>query len=113
MNISTRFVEGIPVVEPAGRIDAESADRLEELLATRLADQPAMLIIDLSAAGVVSSAGLRVLLRCAQRIRGQGCLVLCGAGPAIRELLDLAGLDRLMRVSQDLDSALQSAACPA
>jgi len=111
VNISTRIVENVTVVEPAGRIDAESADRLEELLSARLADRPPMIVIDLSSARFVSSAGLRVFLRISSQMRGYGQLSLCGAPINIRELLELAGLGQLMEIHEDLPSALQAAAC--
>ncbi len=113
MNISTRMMENVPVVQPAGRIDAQSADRLEEILRGRQADQPQMIVVDLASTQFVSSAGLRVFLRTAQQMHGQGRLLLCGADEKIRELLDLAGLGQLMGIYEDLPSALQSATSPA
>ena len=64
-------------------------------------------VIDLAGVEYISSAGLRVLLLAAKRLRPpQGSLVLCGLGPSVRTVLELAGFMSLFVVEPGREQAL-------
>jgi stage II sporulation protein AA (anti-sigma F factor antagonist) len=64
----------------------------------------------------ISSAGLRVLLLAAKRLKPpQGALVLCGIAPSVRTVLELAGFMSLFAVEPTRPQALarlESATAP-
>ena len=57
------------------------------------------LVVDFSGVEYISSAGLRVMLILAKRVREQrGALALCGLGDSVRHVFDLAGFLPLFAV---------------
>ncbi|HET7291629.1 MAG TPA: STAS domain-containing protein [Vicinamibacteria bacterium] len=97
---------GILVVAPAGRIDAVTSDEIERRL-LGLATAGARLVVDLQAVEYISSAGLRVLLRLAKKVKEQsGRVVLCSLGPAVHQVFELAGFLALFEIEPDRGSAV-------
>jgi serine/threonine-protein kinase RsbW len=99
------------VVVPQGRLDFGAAagfqQRVEEVLGGVNQTAPAALIIDCSALEYVSSAGLRVFLLAARATQRAGIsLALCALQPAVREVLELSGFNRMITVHADRPTAL-------
>jgi stage II sporulation protein AA (anti-sigma F factor antagonist) len=95
------------VVAPVGRIDSVSSGELERHIVSRLDGGTRRLVIDLGGVEYISSAGLRVLLLSAKRLKPPaGTLVLCGIGPSVRTVLELAGFLPLFAVEPGLEQAL-------
>jgi anti-anti-sigma factor len=102
---------GVAVVAPAGRIDSNTAARLEQAVFQRLEAGQTRLVVDLSAVEYISSAGLRVLLKAANTARSRGgVVVLCTMGPSVREVFDLAGLVSIFAIEDSRERALARAA---
>ena len=77
-----------------GALDWEHAAQLGAALAA--CDDAADLAVDLSGVSFMDSAGLRVLVGGVRRAHyGGGVVVVCGARPNIRRLLELTGFDRV------------------
>ena len=94
------------LVTASGRLDSNSAATLEAVLPAR-AQANAKVILDLSEAPYVSSAGLRVLLMGAKAARATGHkLVLTGLSPSVREVFDISGFTSIFAIEPDVDSAL-------
>lgn len=92
MQIGEERRPGALVIAPAGRLDSVSSSALEQLVASRLEAGERRVVIDLSGVEYISSAGLRVLLMAAKRLKQPpAALVLCGLGPSVRTVLELAG----------------------
>jgi len=95
------------VIAPRGRVDSVSSSELERCVVARLDAGVRRLVIDLAGVDYVSSAGLRVLLVAAKRLKPpQGVLVLCGLGPSVRAVLELAGFMSLFAVEPAREQAL-------
>jgi stage II sporulation protein AA (anti-sigma F factor antagonist) len=95
------------VVAPAGRLDSVTSSELERHLAARLAAGERRLVIDLAGVDYISSAGLRVLLMAAKRLKEpSSALVLCGMGPGVRTVLELAGFVPLFAIEPARAQAL-------
>ena len=95
------------VIAPSGRVDSVSSGELERHLVSRLDAGERRLVIDLAGVEYISSAGLRVLLVAAKRLRPPaGALVLCGIGPSVRTVLELAGFMSLFAVEPARAQAL-------
>ncbi len=95
------------VIAPEGRVDSVSSGELERLVVSRIDAGEKRLVLDLSAVEYISSAGLRVLLMAAKRLKEPpGGLVLCGMGPSVRTVLELAGFLPLFTVEARREQAL-------
>jgi anti-anti-sigma factor len=95
------------VIVPRGRIDSVSSGELERFVVARLDAGTRRVVIDLAGVDYISSAGLRVLLLAAKRLKPpQGVLVLCGLGPSVRAVLELAGFMSLFAVEPAREQAL-------
>ena len=78
----------------SGALDWEHAAQLGAALAA--CGEAANLAVDLSDVSFMDSAGLRVLVGGVRRVHyGGGEVVVCGARPNIRRLLELTGFDRV------------------
>jgi anti-anti-sigma factor len=95
------------VIAPEGRVDSVSSSELERLVVSRIEAGEKRLVLDLSGVEYISSAGLRVLLMAAKRLKEPpGGLVLCGMGPSVRTVLELAGFLPLFAVEARREEAL-------
>lgn len=101
LKISTETQENLVLLQLEGRIDTATSPQFE------LAVQPhtagaTRLLIDLAQVNYVSSAGLRVFLMTAKKLQKTGgSLVLCAMPPAVREVFDIAGFSRMLRIEAD------------
>jgi stage II sporulation protein AA (anti-sigma F factor antagonist) len=95
------------VIAPEGRVDSASSGELERLVVSRIDAGEKRLVLDLSGVEYISSAGLRVLLMAAKRLKEPPAgLVLCGLGPSVRTVLELAGFLPLFAVEAGREQAL-------
>lgn len=100
---------GIHVVALGGEIDLATAPALKASLAQLPAH--ARVVVDLSAVRHMDSTGLGVLIGFRRRLPDPDRLVLAGAGPVVRALLELTGLDfQLSDVAEDAVASLKQAA---
>ena len=92
MHVVDTKAENAVVVELGGRMDAASAPEAEHKLMELIGRGETRLVLDLADLEYVSSAGLRVFLLVAKRLRAaRGRLALAAARDAIREVFELAG----------------------
>ena len=113
MEIQEEKHEGVLVVAPVGRVDTTTSIDLEERLVRHLDTGERHLVIDLGGIEYISSAGLRVLLILAKKLKAAGGdLVLCALGPAVRQVFELAGFLPIFRVEATREQALARLASP-
>jgi anti-anti-sigma factor len=87
----------MPVLAPSWNLDVAGARRLEEALLPL----EGTVVIDLSGVAFVASSGLRVLLKQAQRVKGQGGeLRVCGADKTVTEVFKMSGFDRIIGIDE-------------
>lgn len=91
---------GVVVIVPAGRVDSTTSDELERRLRAVLDRKAPRVVVDLAHVEYISSAGLRVLLALAKRMREQkGALALASLGDSVRQVFELAGFLPLFTVA--------------
>ena len=91
---------GVVVIAPAGRVDSTTSDELDRRLRAVLDRKAPRVVVDLGQVEYISSAGLRVLLALAKRMREQkGALALASLGDAVRQVFELAGFLPLFTVA--------------
>lgn len=110
MQISTRRLADVVIAAPAGRIDHQSAARLEAALAplvAETAERHGALVLDFSAVEYISSVGLRVLMVAAKQMREhQSALVVAALQDVVKEIFAISRFDRVLTVTATLDDAL-------
>jgi anti-anti-sigma factor len=111
MHISQEQQQGIVVVAPRGRVDSTTAAALDaHLIEVSRAAQP-RIVVDFSEVDYISSAGLRVMLTLAKRVRdARGALMLCSLGDAVRQVFELAGFLPLFSIEGSRDVAVRTMA---
>lgn len=107
MEISESEANGIQLVDVAGRIDSATAKLLEDKVVGLLDGGAKALIIDLTRVEFVSSAGLRVFLLAAKRLKAAGGKYgLAGLQPQVREVLEVSGFSKIFSLFADRAEAL-------
>ncbi len=108
MKVAVETADGVTIVRPQGRLDAMTSPELGKVLAELSAAETPRIVLDFSGSPFVSSAGLRVIVQTAKKVMGRGTLVLSGIAPLVRQVFDLAGLDRILTISATAEEALAS-----
>ena len=108
--VSTReeTVDGIIVQEISvrGSLDSSTFQELQELLQSLLDEGKCNIVVEFSELDYISSAGLGVLMGMLQEVREcNGDLKLANMAPKVRNLFDMLGFSRLIRIYDDLESA--------
>lgn len=94
------------LVSPVGRADSNTSGDFERLLLAKAAEP--RLVVDLSGLEYVSSAGLRVFLMLAKKVKASGGrLVLCSLSPSVRQVFDLAGFTALFVVETSAEQGFE------
>jgi anti-sigma B factor antagonist len=101
--------DGVVVLELAGELDLAVGPRFHELVERVVADTPRLVVVDLAEVGFMDSTMLRELLRAHREVEeGGGRLVVAGAQPTVRRLLELTGTSDVFAISPSRDEALAS-----
>lgn len=95
------------VVSLKGQLNSVNSAATEIKLIDQLERGVSKIALDFSLLGCISSAGLRVVLVLAKRLKqAGGKLVLFGLQPNVREVFDISGFLAILNVSSTRDEAL-------
>jgi anti-sigma B factor antagonist len=110
MEIRTKELKRVNVVEIGGRVDSNSAARLEEAFKTMTEEKRFRIVVDMQDLEYISSRGLRALIATLKETRrwNRGDLRLCNVPPRIHQVLDLAGLTPLFKTYDNTVDAVGS-----
>jgi anti-sigma B factor antagonist len=99
----------VTVATLKGNVDTVTAESLLVALQEAIASGRAQLVGDLSGVGYTSSAGLRALLGAMKQARqAGGDLRLAGVGDKVRKVLELSGFTSILRLYDDVETAVAS-----
>jgi anti-sigma B factor antagonist len=98
--------DGITVLSIAGEIDAATASVFEAAVASVLVEDPAGLVIDLSAVEFMGSVRLRILVSAKERIGQSAGFAVVAHNAAISRPIQLTGLDEAFSLYSTLEDAL-------
>lgn len=107
MDVTVSERDDTAVVSVDGRIDAESAERLDTVIAGVLARGGKRVLVNLEKAAYMSSSGLRVLLgkfRDLRRVDGE--MALCAVQPDVYKVFLMAGVHEVFPIYVGLDEIL-------
>jgi anti-anti-sigma factor len=102
----------VEVFAVRGELDRATAPRLRQALEDAMDTRESSILIDLSSCGFLDSTGIGVLVDTWRRLSeaAAGSLALCCAGPEVRRVLALTGLDQTIAVHSARDEALAALA---
>lgn len=110
MDIKQENASDATILSPAGRIDSSNAREFEESVVKTLDGNTTKLVLDLGTLSYISSAGLRVILLAAQKLKAKnGTLRLCALSPMILEVFEVSGFSKLIPIHATRDEALAAA----
>lgn len=107
LEITPSPADGILLLTIRGEITGASAPQLEQSINAALAGLAApRCVLDLAGLAFTSSAGLRIFLALAKRIKNAGGrLAFCAVQPAVREVFEVSGFTRILTLVPDLAAA--------
>jgi anti-anti-sigma factor len=107
MEIAEEYVNDVIVVRLQGQLDSNTAQSARERFARLGTAFCPRIAIDLSKLSYISSVGLQAVLVLAKKIQqSKGKIVLFGVLPDVGEVLSISGLDKILTVRPDKDSAV-------
>jgi anti-anti-sigma factor len=89
-----------------GEVDLATAPVLKGALLARVAAGATRLVLDLSGVVHMDSTGLGVLVGVRRRLPEDGVIAVAGAGPAIRSVFEITGLDRTFKLFPSVEDAI-------
>jgi len=99
MEIQTKEENDVKIVSFEGELDTTTSTKAEEYLNKLMTSGTMKIMINLEKLDFISSAGLRVLLATAQKIKGAGGgFRVCSLNPDVKEVFDISGFSTLLMV---------------
>ena len=90
-----------------GDIDLQISPAIAEALDAMIKKKPERIVIDLSRATYIDSAGVAALILAMQQVKAYGGkFFLSGVQETIRSILEVSRLDRIFWIFPDVDAAL-------
>ena len=107
MTITPETTAQATIVPLLGQINSANAGALEAQLLTLVDGGVRQLVLDFAALDYISSAGLRLVLVLAKRLKQErGRLVLCAMQPPVHEVFDISGFLAILDVQATRQEAL-------
>ena len=109
MEITVDKVDGQTVVSLSGRIDSTAAVEFEEKLIEVIDGGVNTMVVDFLRIQFISSAGLRVLLLAAKKVKPYGGkLLLCNMSKEVREVFDISGFSSIFEIHDTIQEAVKA-----
>jgi len=106
--------DGVITIVLKGAVDAYSYTKFEDTLNALIDRKAYKLIVDLAQVDYMFSHGVGLLIGMLGVVqKNGGDIVLLNPKPAVREMLELLGLNHLFTITKDKDSALNALVCNA
>ncbi len=97
----------VVIIEALGRIDSNTAKAFEEKVLGAIDPAAPQMVVDCAQLDYVSSAGLRVLLMAAKRVKAaKGKLALSGLKPHVQEVFDVSGFSSIFSIQAGREAAI-------
>ncbi len=92
-----------------GHLDTPSSTELEKHIFNHIHQGERQILLDFCSVASMSSAGMRMILSVAKKLKTfeKGKLVLASVSPSVLDLLKMAGVSHLLECADTLDLALQ------
>lgn len=111
MNIAESREGAVLIVSPEGRLDAQAAPELQTRVVERLDGGAKLLLLDLEKIEYISSAGLRVILVAAKKLKAlDGRIVVCSLAEGVQEVFRVSGFDSIVETTESRTAGLAALA---
>ncbi|WP_027086255.1 STAS domain-containing protein [Cohnella panacarvi] len=108
MNIVTTENNGVTVLEIEGRLDGQHAQSAENAFLALAAEGKKNFVLDFERMAYISSAGLRVVLVAAKKVRSlQGKLVCAAMNDQVRDVFEMSGFISILETAETAEEALR------
>lgn len=108
MEITQAKKDNFVLLELSGKLDASNAPELESKIVTLIDGGETKMVLDFGGLDYVSSAGLRVFLVAAKKLkRINGKLALAGVQDHVKHVFDLAGFSSLFTFYSSQEDAFK------
>lgn len=109
MDIKTTESGDVRILEVQGHLDTNTSPEAESSINALIDAGATKLLINFAAVEYISSAGLRVLLATAKKLKGAGGdLRICNLNATVQEVFDISGFSSILTVSSNQEEALAS-----
>lgn len=110
VDIGSRDVDGALVIAVSGELDLLAAPELRSRLLDEVRSGRREIVLDLRETTFMDSTALGVIIAALKTLQERhGRLVLVNTRASIDKTLAITGLDRVLQVARDLDSAVEAA----
>lgn len=101
---------GYKILKCQGRLDSSSAPTFESDLAGFIESGHDQLILDFTNLDYIASAGLRVVLATAKRLKAKetGKFGLCGLNENVTEVFEVSGFTSILKIFKDQKTAIEN-----
>ncbi len=108
LKISSERLKNGVLLRIAGRLDAPSTPLLEKQVQTLLDTGQVYFLLDFAEVEYLSSAGMRLLLSVTKKLKPKGgCLCLFSLGEEVREIIKMAGFEKILAIAETEEKALE------
>ncbi|WP_028611990.1 STAS domain-containing protein [Paenibacillus harenae] len=108
MNIQATEKNGVTIIPLEGRLDGSNATVAEQAFLQLLAEGKQQFIFDLSGLQYISSAGLRVILVAAKKLRAsKGRMVCASLTEQVYDVFEMSGFTTILEMAATREEALE------
>jgi anti-anti-sigma factor len=110
LTITEGTMDGVHVLKLAGFLDGHTFVELERKLGALLKAGRFRIVVDLAGLTYIASAGVGAFIN-GQHLakKSNGSLQLANAGPSVKEIFDILGLDAIFTIHASLPEAVKAA----
>ncbi len=109
MEITENRMAGVLILGLSGKLDATTAKTFEDKILAEIEAGDRRLMLDLSQLDYVSSAGLRVFLVAAKRLRSRdGKIALCSLRDHVQQVFDLSGFSSILSIYASREDGIKA-----
>lgn len=109
MEVTLKDINEVSVLLFEGNLDTNTAPQAQEQIDQVIDGGSAKVLINFESLNYISSAGLRVLLTTAKKLKAaSGDLKICCLNETVREVFDISGFSTILTVVSSEDDALGS-----
>jgi anti-anti-sigma factor len=107
MEINVREEGGVSVLDFSGNLDTNTSVAAEGEVNRLINDGSDRILFNFEELAYISSAGLRVLLATAKKLRpGNGKMVVCNLNSTVQEVFDISGFAAILNLASNEEEAL-------
>lgn len=106
LEVNVQTEAAATVVTPSGDVDLSCSRELQGTLKKAMEPRPKLLVVNLEKVPYMDSSGVATLVEAMQIARKQSTkLVLCSLQDKVKSIFEIARLDRVFTIVNDLDAA--------